>query len=126
LPERPDFSCPRFISCIDRLTFFRAVVPYLRVDFLRPADFFRRVLEVFFRALGLFLRAVEVLLRGVEVLLRAVEVFLRVLDFFRGIVRPFLTLHVPGWATRTPSDVFMSVLSPEGLFRKHVPRLLNS
>src|SRR5713101_8132441 len=30
LPERPDLSCPRFISCMARLTFLPAFAPYLR------------------------------------------------------------------------------------------------
>jgi hypothetical protein len=36
LPERPDFSLPRFISCIERSTFLPAFGPYFRLDFFRP------------------------------------------------------------------------------------------
>jgi hypothetical protein len=37
LRERPDFSLPRFISCIARSTFLPAFGPYFRVDFFRAA-----------------------------------------------------------------------------------------
>src|SRR5579871_328621 len=70
LPERPDLSSPRFISCIARLTFLPAFGPYLRRDFLRPPVFFRELL--FFRDV-LFLREVLFLC----------EPLLRVLVFFR-------------------------------------------
>lgn len=47
LPERPDFSSPRFISCIARFTFFPAFAPYLRFEpFFRPELFLR--VELFF------------------------------------------------------------------------------
>jgi hypothetical protein len=43
LPDRPDLSLPRFISCIDRLTLREAVLPYFRfeADFLRGIDSLR-------------------------------------------------------------------------------------
>jgi hypothetical protein len=34
LPERPDLSCPRFISCIARSTFWPALRPYRRPPLL--------------------------------------------------------------------------------------------
>lgn len=61
LPERPDLSCPRFISCIARSTFLPAFLRPLffrDVLFLREVDFFRDVL--FFRVV-LFLREVDFL-----------------------------------------------------------------
>jgi len=43
LPERPDLSLPRFISCIVFLTFRWEAAPNFRLDFLRPAVFLRPV-----------------------------------------------------------------------------------
>src|SRR5882672_2967569 len=37
LPERPDLSLPRFISCMARSTFLPALAPYLRDDFFFAA-----------------------------------------------------------------------------------------
>ena len=39
LPEPPERSCPRFISCIDFSTFCEALSPYLRPLLLRPFFF---------------------------------------------------------------------------------------
>jgi hypothetical protein len=45
LPERPDFSSPRFISCIARSTFSEAFFPYF-VAMIPPRRFFTRARRV--------------------------------------------------------------------------------
>jgi len=87
LPERPERSLPRFISCMLRSTLREDFGPYLRRDFLRPPDFLRpldflRVLDVL-RPLD-FLRVLD-FLRPPDVLLLDERRF-ELLDFFLGIL----------------------------------------
>ena len=51
LPLRPDFSFPRFISCISRSTFLPAEGEYFRLDDFFELDFFEDDPRVLFFAL---------------------------------------------------------------------------
>jgi len=81
LPERPERSSPRFISCMLRLTLREAFGPYFR--FLRPPLDLRELFRDDFLRPPDFL--CEELLRLLELRFRRLEDFLR-LDFFLGIV----------------------------------------